>query len=166
MITQKIAYLVQDCGFAPHNIAAITFTNKAAKEMRERVDKLLPKHPTDTLQISTFHSLGVRILREEARALGYKPRFSIFDSADSAGIIADLAKSVDKGAIRRLQSIISNWKNALVSPEAARQLAQDEHEKLAALVYLSYAATLKAYQAVDFDDLIMLPVQVLSLIHI
>ncbi|MGE5387019.1 MAG: UvrD-helicase domain-containing protein [Betaproteobacteria bacterium] len=160
VITQKIAYLVEDCGFQPHNIAAITFTNKAAREMQERVDKLLPGKPTDTLQISTFHSLGVRILREEARALGYKPRFSIFDSADSAGIISDLAKSVDKGTIRRLQGIISNWKNALLSPEAARAIAANEHEALAAQVYVSYAATLKAYQAVDFDDLIMLPAQI------
>ncbi|MBS1198241.1 MAG: ATP-dependent helicase Rep [Proteobacteria bacterium] len=159
VITQKIAYLVQDCGFSPGNIAAITFTNKAAKEMRERVAKLLPGTPAEDFHISTFHSLGVRILREEAKALGYKPRFSIFDAADCAGIIGDLAKSIDKSALRRLQAIISNWKNALVSPEAARQQADSEHEKLAAQVYLSYAATLKAYQAVDFDDLIRLPVE-------
>ncbi|MBS1145491.1 MAG: ATP-dependent helicase Rep, partial [Proteobacteria bacterium] len=157
VITQKIAYLVQDCGFQPRNIAAITFTNKAAKEMQERVGKLLSKQQAGELQISTFHSLGVRILREEAKALGYKPRFSIFDSADCAGIIGDIAKTVDKGTLRRLQSIISNWKNGLVSPEAARQIATNEHEALAAQAYLSYEATLKAYQAVDFDDLIGLP---------
>ena len=75
VITQKIAYLVQSCGFQPRNIAAITFTNKAAKEMQERIGKLLPKSLADELQISTFHSLGVRILREEAKALGYKPRW-------------------------------------------------------------------------------------------
>lgn len=162
VITQKIAYLVQDCGFQPRNIAAITFTNKAAREMQERIGKLLSKPQADELQISTFHSLGVRILREEARVLGYKPRFSIFDSADCAGIIGDVAKTVDKGTLRRLQSIISNWKNALVSPEAARQLASNEHEALAAHAYLSYEATLKAYQAVDFDDLIGLPVKLFS----
>lgn len=162
VITQKIAYLVQDCGFQPRNIAAITFTNKAAREMQERIGKLLSKQQADELQISTFHSLGVRILREEARVLGYKPRFSIFDSADCAGIIGDVAKTVDKGTLRRLQSIISNWKNALVSPEAARQLASNEHEALAAHAYLSYEATLKAYQAVDFDDLIGLPVKLFS----
>ena len=158
VITQKIAYLVQDCGFQPRNIAAITFTNKAAKEMQERIGKLLNKQQAGELQISTFHSLGVRILREEAKALGYKPRFSIFDSADCAGIIGDIAKTVDKGTLRRLQSIISNWKNALVTPEAARLLATNEHEALAAQAYLSYEATLKAYQAMDFDDLIGLPV--------
>ncbi|HJW25006.1 MAG TPA: UvrD-helicase domain-containing protein [Rhodocyclaceae bacterium] len=159
VITQKITYLVQDCGFAPQNIAAITFTNKAAREMQERVGKLLEGGAASKLQISTFHSLGVRLLREEAKALGYKPRFSIFDSADCAGIISELAKTVDKGTLRRLQSIISNWKNALVSPEEAKHLARDEHEALAAHAYLSYEATLKAYQAVDFDDLIKLPVE-------
>ena len=158
VITQKIAYLVQDCGFQPRNVAAITFTNKAAKEMKERISKLLPRHQADDLQISTFHSLGVRILREEAKALGYKPRFSIFDSADCAGIIGEVAKTVDKATLRQTQSIISNWKNALISPEAARQIASTEHEALAAHAYLSYEATLKAYQAVDFDDLIGLPV--------
>ena len=95
VITQKIAYLVQDCGFQPRNVAAITFTNKAAKEMQERIGKILSKPQADDLQISTFHSLGVRILREEAKALGYKPRFSIFDSADCAGIISEVGKTVD-----------------------------------------------------------------------
>ena len=158
VITQKIAYLVQDCGFQPRNVAAITFTNKAAKEMQERVGKLLSPAIAGELQISTFHSLGVRILREEARALGYKPRFSIFDAADCAGIIGEAAKTVDKATLRILQSIISNWKNALVTPEAALQRARDEHEKLAAHAFLTYEATLEAYQAVDFDDLIGLPV--------
>ena len=122
VITQKIAHLVDNCGLQARNIAAITFTNKAAREMQERVGKLLPAAQAGELQISTFHSLGVRILREEARALGYKPRFSIFDAADCAGIIGDCAKTVDKSTLRHLQSLISNWKNALVSPEAARQI--------------------------------------------
>lgn len=158
VITQKIFYLVNQCGFDPRHIAAITFTNKAAREMQERVAGLISEQVAGQLQISTFHSLGVRILREEAKALGYKPRFSIFDSADCQGIVSELAKSVDKGVLRQLQFIISGWKNGLVKPEAAFHLAQDETEKLAAQVYLSYEATLKAYQAVDFDDLIMLPV--------
>ena len=162
VITQKIAYLVQDCGFQPRNIAAITFTNKAAKEMQERIGKILSPAQAADLQISTFHSLGVRILREEAKALGYKPRFSIFDSADCAGILSEAAGTVDKATVRILQSLISNWKNALVTPEAARHLATDEHQKLAAHAYLSYEATLKAYQAVDFDDLIGLPVKLFS----
>ncbi len=158
VITQKIAYLIDDCGFSPSNIAAITFTNKAAKEMQERVSTLLKGKP-DGLTISTFHSLGVRILREDAKALGYKPRFSIFDSTDCFGIISELSGSVDKATIRRLQSVISNWKNALVSPDQALKDAQDETERLAARAFASYSATLKAYQAVDFDDLIALPVE-------
>ncbi|MFN4342429.1 MAG: UvrD-helicase domain-containing protein [Azonexus sp.] len=162
VITQKIAYLVQDCGFQPRNIAAITFTNKAAKEMQERIGKILSPALAGELQISTFHSLGVRILREEAKALGYKPRFSIFDAADCAGILSEAAGTVDKATVRILQSLISNWKNALISPEAARHLARDEHQKLAAHAYLSYEATLKAYQAVDFDDLIGLPVKLFT----
>ncbi|MDR0775366.1 MAG: UvrD-helicase domain-containing protein [Azonexus sp.] len=162
VITQKIAYLVEDCGFRPRNVAAITFTNKAAKEMQERVGKLLGGTIANELQISTFHSLGVRILREEAKVLGYKPRFSIFDAADCAGIVGETANTTDKGVLRQVQAIISNWKNALVTPEAARGLARDEHEALAAHAYLSYEATLRAYQAVDFDDLIGLPVKLFS----
>lgn len=158
VITQKIAYLIQECGFNPANIAAITFTNKAAREMQERITHMLGEKPKG-ITISTFHSLGVRLLREEATVLGYKPRFSIFDATDCQAIVADLSGSVDKATIRRLQSIISNWKNGLVTPDAARHLASNETEALAARVYLSYAATLKAYQAVDFDDLIVLPVE-------
>lgn len=159
VITQKIAYLIEECGFNPANIAAITFTNKAAREMEERVNKLMGDRSTKGLTISTFHSLGVRILREEATALGYKPKFSIFDSADCFGIVSDLAGSTDKATIRKLQSTISKWKNAMVSPDWAAKNALDQHEELAARAYASYAATLKAYQAVDFDDLISLPVE-------
>lgn len=161
VITQKIAYLIEQCGLKPANIAAITFTNKAAREMQERVSSLLKDKPVG-LTISTFHSLGVRILREEAKVLGYKPQFSIFDSTDCYGIISDLASTVDKATIRRLQSLISNWKNALVSPDQALRDAKDDTETLAARAYASYAATLKAYQAVDFDDLILLPVELFS----
>jgi len=157
VITQKIAYLIQECGFSPSNIAAITFTNKAAKEMQERVAQLLDGKP-EGLTISTFHSLGMRILREEAKVLGYKPRFSIFDSNDCFAILSDLSGSADKATIRRLQTLISNWKNGLVQPDAALANAESEIEKLAAQAYASYAATLKAYQAVDFDDLIVQPV--------
>jgi len=162
VIAQKIAYLVRDCEFQPRSVAAITFTNKAAKEMQERVGRLLSRSTADEMQISTFHSLGVRILREEAKVLGYKPRFSIFDAADCASVIGDIAGTIDKGTLRHLQAIISNWKNALVTPEAARRLATNELEARAAHAYLSYEATLKAYQAMDFDDLIGLPVKLFN----
>ena len=157
VITQKIAYLIGECGFNPANIAAITFTNKAAREMQERVGQLLGSRPVG-LTLSTFHALGVRILREEAKALGYKPQFSIFDATDCYGMLADLSGSVDKATIRRLQGQISNWKNALISPDEASKTAADDMGKLAAQAYAGYAATLRAYQAVDFDDLIALPV--------
>ena len=157
VITQKIAYLIQDCDIAPQGIYAITFTNKAAKEMQERVAKLLDGKAGKGPVISTFHSLGVRILREEAKRLGYKPGFSIFDSDDCYGLIADISKSVDKKTIRNLQWTISGWKNAGVDEDLAAKIAANDTEALAARVFRDYAATLKAYQAVDFDDLIRLP---------
>ena len=158
VITEKIAYLIESCGFSPGNIAAITFTNKAAKEMQERVNKLLADRPSNGLTISTFHALGVRILREEARSLGYKPNFSILDASDCFSIVSELAGSVDKAVIRKLQSLISSWKSALVSPDQAREDARNDTETLAVNAFDSYSATLRAYQAVDFDDLITLPV--------
>ncbi|WP_299066945.1 UvrD-helicase domain-containing protein, partial [Accumulibacter sp.] len=158
VITEKIAYLIESCGFSPSNIAAITFTNKAAREMQERVTRLLAGRPAKGLTISTFHALGVRILREEAKALGYKPNFSILDASDTFAIVSELAGSVDKGNIRKLQSLMSNWKSSLVSPDQARKDARNETEALAANAFASYSATLRAYQAVDFDDLIALPV--------
>jgi ATP-dependent DNA helicase Rep len=156
VITQKIAHLIDTCGFSPQNIAAITFTNKAAREMKERVGKQLDAR-AEGLLCCTFHALGVRILREDARTLGYKPGFSIFDSDDCYGIVSDLAGSVDKAVIRRLQWQISAWKNAGLTPDAAAGLAGNDLEQRAAAAFRNYAATLKAYQAVDFDDLIGLP---------
>ncbi len=126
--------------------------------MQARVDKLLAGRSTNGLTISTFHALGVRILREEVKALGYKPNFSIFDASDCFAILADLAGSADKATVRRLQTLVSNWKNALVSPDVARKNAQNETELRAADTFASYCATLRAYQALDFDDLIALPV--------
>lgn len=162
VITQKIAYLVQEAGVSAQHIAAITFTNKAAREMLERVGKLLEPVQLRGLTVSTFHSLGLHIMRQEARLLGYKPQFSILDAADAAKILADRLASTDKAEIRRLQSQISRWKNDLISPDAALLLAQDEFSRVAAKLYLDYQDTLFAYQAVDFDDLIRLPVHVLQ----
>ena len=162
VITQKIAYLIQEAGMSAQHIAAITFTNKAAREMLERVGKLLEPAQLRGLTVSTFHSLGLHIMRQEARLLGYKPQFSILDAADAAKILADRLASTDKAEIRRLQSQISRWKNDLISPDAALLLAQDEFSRVAAKLYLDYQDTLFAYQAVDFDDLIRLPVHVLQ----
>ena len=158
VITHKLAYLIEQCGYAPRNIAAITFTNKAANEMRERVGKLLSGRNTKGLTICTFHALGMQILREEAGLLGYKKQFSIFDSADTAKIISELLGAPDKQDIRNAQSVMSKWKSSFISPEQALSLVENETEQRAALLYARYQETLRAYQAMDFDDLIRLPV--------
>ncbi|WP_344762740.1 UvrD-helicase domain-containing protein [Actimicrobium antarcticum] len=160
VITQKIAHLIEDCGYEPKHIAALTFTNKAALEMQERIAKLL-KQPRQAKQltVSTFHSLGVKILRQEARQLGLKDRFSIMDSDDCFSLVQDLAITTDKQLIRRIQNAMSLWKNGLIDPDTAIRQAVDEDEAEAARIYRSYVATLSAYQAVDFDDLIRLPVE-------
>jgi ATP-dependent DNA helicase Rep len=160
VITQKIAHLIEECGYEAKNIAAVTFTNKAAAEMQERIAKLL-KEPKEAknLTVCTFHSLGVQILRREAKELGLKDRFSIMDSDDCFSIVQDLALTTDKQAIRRIQNAISLWKNGLVDPDTALNQAVREDEAQAARIYRNYVATLSAYQAVDFDDLIRLPVE-------
>ena len=162
VIAQKIAYLVTQCAVAPDHIAAITFTNKAAHEMSERVAPLLPRGGRAKPWISTFHRLGLRILREEYAAIGYRERFTLFDMRDVESVIADIARrqlgSNDFDA-RQLASAISNWKSGLISPEQAVSTASDPRDKAAARCFGEYAKTLKAYNAVDFDDLITLPVQ-------
>ena len=158
VITHKIAYLIEQCGYSPTHIAAITFTNKAAREMQERVAKLLQGKSARGLIVSTFHSLGMQILRQEAKHLGFKPQFSILDASDCMQVVNDILKSTDKQEIKRLQYQISRWKNAMLSPGAAAQQAQNDIEHQAARLYQVYQDTLKAYQAMDFDDLIRLPV--------
>jgi ATP-dependent DNA helicase Rep len=161
VITQKIAWLVEDYGVRPSQIAAITFTNKAAKEMKERVAKLIGGR-AEGLIVSTFHALGVRILRQEAGKIGLKPGFSILDAADTTALYQELAGNVDKLRLRALQSRVSLWKNQLVEPEIALAEAADDIESAAATLYAAYERTLRAYQAVDFDDLIRLPVKLFS----
>ncbi len=162
VITHKIAWLIEECGLAPKHIAAITFTNKAAREMQERTSKLLPGRPLKGLTISTFHALGVRILREEARHCALKPAFSILDAGDCATLLAELLANTDKALIRSTQSRISSWKNNLIEPETALEQASEPQEMAAARLYGEYERTLRAYQAVDFDDLIRLPVRLFA----
>jgi ATP-dependent DNA helicase Rep len=158
VITHKIAYLIEECGYEARHIAAITFTNKAANEMRERVGSLLQGKNSKGLQVSTFHSLGMNILRAEAKLLGYKPQFSIFDASDTWKILSELTNAGDRQEIRDCQMQISNWKSSFISPETAAQQASNDEAKVQTRIYARYEETLRAYQAVDFDDLIHLPV--------
>ncbi len=160
VITRKIAWLIDGCGYAPQHIAAITFTNKAAQEMRSRTAQLLPGRPLGGLTLSTFHSLGLQMLRRDAAAFGYKPGFSVLDATDAQQVLAGVMQQNDRLILRRVQGRISQWKNALTDPQAALSAATDDIEALDARAYQAYLETLRAYQAVDFDDLIRLPVEV------
>ena len=162
VITQKIAYLLRECGYMGRNVVALTFTNKAAREMAERVRTLVDPRLAKGLTISTFHSLGVRILREEARHANLKPQFSILDADDALAIIQDLLATTDRARLRAVQQAISLWKNALLGPDAAAHAAVSPGEVEAARIYRSYDATLAAYQSVDFDDLIRIPAQLME----
>ncbi len=161
VITSKIVYLVEQCGIKARHIAAVTFTNKAAREMKERVGKMLKGADARGLTVSTFHNLGLTIIREEHKILGYKPGFSIFDSEDAKALLRDLMLKdhPDSGEeIDSIQMQISSWKNDMRSPQQALSLATDAREQMMSLVYQAYSRYLKAYNAVDFDDLILLPV--------
>jgi ATP-dependent DNA helicase Rep len=165
VITAKIAYLIER-GLDPARIVAITFTNKAASEMRERAAKLLVAQgradAAGKVAISTFHSLGLAILRAEASAAGLRRGFSILDPADLESLVAELAATADRGRARAAQWRISGWKNALVSPQQALARASGDDELAAARAYAGYADALAAWQAVDFDDLIVRPVELLE----
>jgi len=161
VITHKIARLLQ-AGYAPGQIAAITFTNKAAQEMRERAKELVGARAAKNLVVSTFHSLGVRILRSDGERLGLKPQFSILDSDDVLGVLKDAGASSDNALARRWQWAISLWKNQGLNSAQAQAAALDADEQVAARVMQRYEERLAAYQAVDFDDLIGLPHRLLQ----
>ncbi|MCB2426458.1 DNA helicase Rep [Methylophaga pinxianii] len=163
VITRKIAYLIEQCGIKASNIAAVTFTNKAAREMKERVSDLMSTRQASArgLMVSTFHTLGLNILRRDGKSLGYRPGFSIFDAQDSLAVFRDLMGrdfAADSDHAQEVQNMISNWKNQLILPEQAAQIADGAQEEFAAKVYPRYVQALQAYNAVDFDDLILKPV--------
>ena len=161
VITRKIAYLVQQCGIRAQYIVAVTFTNKAAREMKERVGTLLRGGEGKGLTVSTFHNLGLNIIRKEHERLGYKPGFSIFDESDIKALLTDIMQKEYSGddGVDEIKNYIGAWKNDLILPEEALEKARNPKEQTAAIVYLHYQRTLRAYNAVDFDDLILQPVK-------
>ncbi len=162
VITRKIAYLIEQCGIKARNIAAVTFTNKASREMKERVSQLVSGPAARGLIVSTFHNLGLNILRKEHHWLGYKAGFSIFDQQDAQALIRDLLiqdHSEDNDQVDFIQHQISNWKNDMISPKQAIQMVDKPAQILCAQAFERYQRALKAYNALDFDDLILLPVQ-------
>ncbi len=160
VITEKIAYLVQQ-GTPARHIAALTFTNKAAREMKSRVSKLLDNKQSKGLRVSTFHSLGLDILRKEAKTLGYKSGLTLFDDQDKLTLLRNLiahgSTDCDVDDVESYNRQIGTWKNAFITPEHAINQATAEDQAIA-LLYSDFNRNLKAYNAADFDDLILLPV--------
>ena len=160
VITHKIGRLIK-AGLPATEIAAITFTNKAAAEMRERAKKLIGS-PARGVVICTFHALGVRMLRQDGEALGLKKQFSILDSDDVTSILKDAGGTTDAATARQWQWTISAWKNSGLSAAQAELQASGDEERLIAGIMARYEERLTAYQSVDFDDLISLPLKLLQ----
>ena len=161
VITAKMAYLIKECGYTARNIIAVTFTNKAAREMRERVSQQLTSKEAYGLHVSTFHNLGLKILKQQGKRLGYKPGFSIFDYEDSMSLIKELMQAEygdDGDMAKQMLWQISDWKGDLITPEQALAESDDAIKQTAAVLYEKYQHYLKTYNAVDFDDLIYQPV--------
>ena len=160
VIINKIAHLIGKCGYLPKQIAAVTFTNKAAREMKERVAQSIGKESSKGLIVSTFHTLGFDIIKREYKHLGFKANMTLFDEHDQMALLKELTADLlqeDKELLRTLINRISNWKNDLCSPQQAMALACDKQEQTFAHCYDRYNKQLRAYNALDFDDLIMLP---------
>lgn len=165
VITNKIAYLVQHCGYKARHIAAVTFTNKAAREMKERVGQTLSRQEARGLMVSTFHTLGLNIIRREYKSLGLKAGFSLFDDQDQMALLKELTEKEldgDKDLLKQLLHTISNWKNDMLTPQQAQAAAMGERDQLFAHCYAMYQKQMKAYNALDFDDLILMPVILLK----
>ncbi len=163
VIVEKIARLVQQRGLAAACIAAITFTNKAAREMRERVARCLPQADAEALRVSTFHALGLRMLQIEHARAGLKRNFSVLDAEDSAALLKDLLpKTARSEALHALRGAIGHAKCLGLDAAAAAAAAQTPREHATAEHYAVYQQRLRAYNAVDFDDLIRLPLALLE----
>lgn len=168
VITRKIAYLVQHCRIPAHRITAMTFTNKAAREMKERVTKLLSREEAKGLSVSTFHTFGLNLLRLELKNLPLKANFSILDADDCKRILMDLmhrdnlSGAESKELIAKAMKKISDWKNDLILPEQAHSTCETPEDVQFAHLYQLYERNLRAYNAVDFDDLIVIPTRLLQ----
>lgn len=163
VITEKIAHLVRQRGVPAAKIAAITFTNKAAREMRERAGRLLAGASADGLTVCTFHALGLKFLQIEHARAKLRRGFSVLDADDSHGLIKELApRGIKPDALFALTSLVSRAKNEGLDPEQAAQRARSPREREAAGIYAAYQKRLAAFNAVDFDDLIRLPLAILE----
>jgi ATP-dependent DNA helicase Rep len=163
VITEKIAHLIARRRLAPEKIAAITFTNKAAKEMRERVGKLISEEASKALTVCTFHALGLKFLQIEHERAGLRRGFSVLDADDSGNIVKELSpKGVKPEVLNGLRSLLGRAKNAGLTPEEAMAAARSPREIEAATIYDMYQQRLAAFNAVDFDDLIRLPLRILE----
>ncbi len=176
VITEKIAYLISSCSYSAWNVCAVTFTNKAAKEMRERVSTMLPSSALKGLRVSTFHSLGLEIIRKDAMLVGLRPNFTLFDTSDQLSVIKELVLNTYSGyytaeelsstgitqVCRDISWHISRYKNNLLSPqEVLEQVDTRSAEYIDALIYQDYTQSLLTYNALDFDDLIFLTTKLL-----
>lgn len=164
VITYKIAHLINNCDYKPNRIYAVTFTNKAAREMAERINNILGSKGKG-LHVSTFHTFGLNFIRHEYKLLGLKPNISIYDSEDSLNLLRDISgkDNVDVAVeLQAQQQQISKWKSAAILPEQAIAAAKDATEFALANLYTTYQHTLRSYNAVDFDDLILLPLHLLT----
>ncbi|WP_018923587.1 DNA helicase PcrA [Salsuginibacillus kocurii] len=162
VLTHRIAYLIREKGIPPYNILAITFTNKAAREMRERAEQLVGG-TADSLWVSTFHSMCVRILRRDVDRIGFNRNFSILDGSDQQSVIKQILKDQNldtkKFEPRTILGAISTAKNELRSPEAVAKKAEGPFEEVVADVYKAYQKRLRSNHAMDFDDLIMITIR-------
>ena len=165
VLTTKVAYLIEKKNIDPNNILAITFTNKAAKEMKERIFKL-EGNSAFYIQISTFHSFGLKILKENCELLGYEKNFTILDSDDSLSIIKKIMKELNIDANKynpkAIKNVISNNKNEIIDPEKYSLYVNTDFDKIALEVYRKYEKSLKINNAVDFDDLLILPLKLFN----
>ncbi|MBU5616498.1 UvrD-helicase domain-containing protein [Psychrobacter sp. TAE2020] len=167
VITRKIAYLIEECNMPAERITAVTFTNKAAREMKARVSKLLPSEKTRGLTVSTFHQFGLQFLRYELIHTPLKGNFSIMDSDDSKRLLMELmmrdnlSGAESRELVGKAIKMISDWKNDLVEPDKAMETLTDPEDMIFATLYALYERNLRAYNAVDFDDLIVLPTKIL-----